>query len=240
MRASSSGREARASASSSRRCTRSSHRGACRTTLRAAPLRRATQTSSKRPVSALLAESRSPATLYRHFITINPALRILDHKAIRLVHPDKVAPTATLEAQIEAQKIFAVLSEAYKKYTEAEGSGGAGAGLASFTTTAQSARRPAGGPAADMPSFGSFGAGSSGISGAAARARAAFNAMHSATRGPTAPSSTAGGSATAGGPGAGSGGIRFTSFSAHTGYHASGMGSTSWAGGAAGGSATSR
>ena len=138
------------------------------------------------------------------------------HKAIRLVHPDKVAAAATLEAQIEAQKVFAVLSEAYKKYTDAEGAGG-GAGLASFTSAAQTARRPAGGGTADMPSFGSFGAGSSGISGAAARARAAFNAMHTATRGTGAPAGPGvGGAAQA--PGAS--GIRFTSFSAHTGYHA--------------------
>lgn len=140
------------------------------------------------------------------------------HKAIRLVHPDKVAAAATLEAQIEAQKVFAVLSEAYKKYTDAEGAGGGG--LASFTSAAQTARRPAGGTA-DMPSFGSFGAGSSGISGAAARARAAFNAMHTATRGSGAPPGPGvGGTAQA--PGAS--GIRFTSFSAHTGYHAAGGG----------------
>lgn len=154
------------------------------------------------------------------------------HKAIRLVHPDKVAPTASLEAQIESQKIFAVLSEAYKKYSDAEAAGGgAGAGLASFTTAAQNARRTP--SAGEMPSFGSFGAGSSGVSGAAARARAAFNAMHSATRGPT----TAGGIPTGGGPGVGAGGARFTTFSAHSGY----SGGVGWAGpGMPSGSTSSR
>lgn len=40
-------------------------------------------------------------------------------KALRIVHPDKMA-TATPEAQLEAQRIFAVLSDAYKKYTSGQ------------------------------------------------------------------------------------------------------------------------
>jgi hypothetical protein len=38
-------------------------------------------------------------------------------KAVRVVHPDKMG-SAPLEAQLEAQKAFALLSEAYKKFTE--------------------------------------------------------------------------------------------------------------------------
>jgi hypothetical protein len=154
-------------------------------------------------------------------------------KAIRLVHPDKVAPTATLEAQIESQKVFAALSDAYKRYidSEAAGGGSGGGGLSSFTSAAQQNRQRAG---VDIPSFGGFAAGAGGVSGAAARARAAFNAMHSATRGAPPPmaAGVGGGAASAA-----AAGVRFAPFGASGppgGYTGA---STSWG---AGGSFTSR
>jgi hypothetical protein len=147
-------------------------------------------------------------------------------KAIRLVHPDKVAPSASLEAQIESQKVFAALSEAYKRYTDSEGTSSSGvSGFASAAAQNAAGRRPATASAAgEVPNFGGFGAGASGASGAAARARAAFNAMHSATRGVPPPANT--GTAAAAG-------VRFATFGAAGppgGYTGA---STSWGSGVA-------
>lgn len=84
-------------------------------------------------------------------------------RALRIVHPDKVA-TASLEDQLEAQKVFTALSDAYKKYTA-----GPEPGIDSRY-----------GSTASTSAYGRTSATDTSASGAAARARAAFSAMNAA------------------------------------------------------------